>query len=58
MKASNTFGTMIHWLGVDPFFVFYANPNQFMLFNAYKKKNEYTKITCDATGSIEHKLKE
>lgn len=56
MKASNAFGPMIHWLGVDPFFVIYGNVNQFILFNAYKKHNKYTKITCDATGSIAHKL--
>lgn len=56
MKASNAYGSMIHCLAVDPFFVFYASKNQFMLFDAYKKKNKYTKITCDATGSIVHKL--
>lgn len=57
MKASNAYGPMIHFLAVDPFSVFYASQNQFMLFDAYKKKNKYTKISCDATGSIVHKLR-
>lgn len=57
LKASNAFGAMIHWLGADPFFVIYGSPNQFLLFNAYKKHNKSTKITCDATGSIVHKLR-
>lgn len=56
MKSSHAYGPMIHWVGVDPFFVIYGNANQFLLFNAYKKHNKYTKITCDATGSIVHKL--
>lgn len=56
MKASNAYGSMIHWLGVDPFFVIYRNTNQLLLLKAYKKHNKYTKIICDATGSIAHKL--
>lgn len=56
LKRSHAFGPMIHWLGVDPFYVMYGSPNQFLLYDAYKKFNAYTKITCDATGSIVHKL--
>lgn len=56
LKASNAFQSMIHGLGFDPFFVMYGSPNQFSLYTAYKKHNKYTKITCDATGSIVHKL--
>lgn len=56
MKASNAYGSMIHWLGVDPFFVIYGSSNQFLLFDAYKKHNEYSRVACDATGSIVHKL--
>lgn len=56
LKRSHAFGPMIRWLGVDPFFVMYGSPNQFLLYNTYTKFNAYAKITCDATGSIVHKL--
>lgn len=56
LKASNAYSSIIHSVGLDPFFVIYGSPNQYILYNAYKKWNKYTKITADATGSIVHKL--
>lgn len=56
LMESNAFGSMIHFLVNKPFSVIYGSPNQFLLYGAYKKKNKYTKITCDATGSVVHKI--
>lgn len=56
LKASHAFGAMIHGIGLDPFFIMYGSPNQFLLFDAFTKNNKYTKATCDATGNIAHKL--
>lgn len=56
LKASNAYSSTIHFLVLEPFSVIYGSPNQYILYNAYKKHNKYTKMTCDATGSIVHKL--
>lgn len=46
----------IRSIGSDPFFCTYVNTDQIILYKVYKKKNQFTKISCDATGSIAHKL--
>lgn len=56
LKVSNLYRSTIHMTGINPFFVIYGSPNQFLLFNAYKKHNAYTKMSCDATGELVHKL--
>lgn len=56
LKVTKLFGPSIHMSGLNPFFVIYASPNQFMLYNTYKKQNVYTKITCDSTGGLVNKL--
>lgn len=57
LQASHLYGPMIHMTGMNKFFCIYNSANQFAIYNAYKKKNEYTKITADATGSIVHKIR-
>lgn len=56
LKASHTFGAMIHGIGLDPFYIMYGSPNQFMLFDAYVKNNTYTEMAGDASGQFVHKL--
>lgn len=58
LKVSKMFGPMIHLSGPNPFFVIYGSPNQFLLYSVYKKNCPYTKITCDSTGGIVHKIGE
>lgn len=56
LKATKAFGPSMHMTGLSPFFAIYGSPNQFALFKSYSQRNAYTKITCDATGGIVHKL--
>lgn len=56
LKESNMFGPMIHMVGLNPFFAMYGSRNQFVLYEAYQKNNMYTKVSCDATGSLVHKI--
>lgn len=56
LKSSREFGSTIRMIGLSPFFVTYASPNQLALFKMYKQKNAYTKKTCDATGQLVHKI--
>lgn len=56
LKESNTYGPMIHWISTAPFFIMYGSPNQFILYDAYRKHNPYTKLSLDGTASLVHKL--
>lgn len=56
LKASNKYADTIHNIGMDNFYVTYSSPNQLKLFKAYKQKNRYTKLSCDATGGVANKL--
>lgn len=48
----------IRSIGSFPFYCIYVNTDQIVLYKVYKKKNQHTKISCDATGSIAHRLSE
>lgn len=56
MQASNLYMNCIYRLGWNPFFVYYSTPEQMKLYQEYKKRNKITKISCDATGGVVHKL--
>lgn len=56
LKGTNAYGPSIHMTGLSPFFAMYAGNNQFALFDAYRKANKNTKICCDATGGLVHKI--
>lgn len=56
MQMSNMYANCIYRLGWKPFFVIYSSPEQMKLFQEYKKRNKITKISCDATGGVVHKL--
>lgn len=56
LKASTKYMNTIHHIGYDPISVIYRSPGQIKLYEAYKKKNKFTEIICDATGSVAHKL--
>lgn len=47
---------IIRAVSLIPFFCTYVNVNQIVLYKVYKKKSKFTKISCDATGSIAHKI--
>lgn len=57
LKESNYFGPMIQMIGLSPFFTMYGSRNQFALYDAYKSHKNYTKVSCDATGGLVHKLR-
>lgn len=56
LKSSNLFMNCIQRIGLDPFYVFYCTPEQMKLFHVFNKKNQMLKVSCDATGSIVHKI--
>lgn len=56
LKESNAFGPMIHWISTTPFSIMYGSTNQFILYDAYRKHNSYTKLCLDGTASLVHKL--
>lgn len=56
MKESNTHGPSIHWISTTPFSIIYGSANQFVLYNAYRKANSYTKLCMDGTASLVHKI--
>lgn len=56
LKESNSYGPMIHWISTSPVSIIYGSPNQFILFNAYRKANTYTKLCLDGTASLVHKI--
>lgn len=56
LKASNLYTDCIQRIGNDPFYVIYCTPEQRKLFHAFKKRNKEFKMSCDATGSIVHKI--
>lgn len=58
LQAMNCFANTIHFDGMSPFVVIYISPNQIRLYNAYKKKNPYTRMTGDSSGGFAHKLGE
>lgn len=47
----------IHLIAQDPFSCIYTSPDQIKLFKAYKKKNRFTKVSCDASGGVAHRLR-
>lgn len=56
LKATRAYGPSIHMTGLDPFFIIYGTPEQFVLYNTFCKQNSYSKVTCDATGGVVRKL--
>lgn len=56
LKSSNTYKDCIQRINYAPFAVFYATPDQIKLYQAFKKRNPITKVSCDATGGLTHKL--
>lgn len=56
LKSSNLYKDSIQRINYDPFAVFYATPDQIKLYQAYKKRNPNTRVSCDATGGLTHKL--
>lgn len=46
----------IRSIGLDPFYVIYANTDQEILFKVYKKKNKTISVSCDATGGVVRKI--
>lgn len=56
LKYCPDFSQTISSIGFNPFFVHYASPEQFVMYNEYKKKSRRTRIACDATGNIVHKI--
>lgn len=53
LKYCPEYTSTITSIGFNPFFVHYASPEQYALFNEYKKRNTRTKICCDATGNVQ-----
>lgn len=58
LKESNTYGPSIHWISTSPVSIIYGSTNQFVLFNAYRKANSYTKLCLDGTAGLVHKIGE
>lgn len=56
IQAMNCYANTIHAVGISPFNVIYTSSDQIKLFKAYKLKNRYTRIQCDASGNLAHKL--
>lgn len=56
LKESNAYSAMIHMISLSPVSVIYGSPNQFKLYDAYRKHSSYRKVCCDGTGGIVHKL--
>lgn len=52
MKYEEHLYTIIHKIGLDPFYVFYWTPAQTIMFNEYVKNENMSKLYIDATGSI------
>lgn len=46
----------IRAIGILPFHCTYVTTDQIVLYKVYKKKGQFTKVSCDATGSIAHKI--
>lgn len=46
----------IRSLAINPFYVIYISNEQLQLYHEYKRRCKYTKVSCDATGSIVKKL--
>lgn len=57
LQMSNMYANCIHRLGWNAFYVIYSSPEQIKLYQEYKKRNKLTKISCDATGGVVHKLR-
>lgn len=56
LKASSKYMNTIHLIAMDPFSVIYRSPDQVKLYKTYKRKNKFSEIACDATGSVVNKL--
>lgn len=56
LKESNAYFAIIHMISLSPVSVIYGSPNQFKLYDAYRKHNKYGKVCCDGTGGLVHKL--
>lgn len=56
LKASTKYMNTIHFIGKDPFSCIYASPDQIKLYKAYKKKNRYTEVSCDASAGVGNPL--
>lgn len=56
LQAMNCYANTIHFIGMSPFLVTYISPDQIRLYNAYKKKNPYTRLIGDSSGGFAHKL--
>lgn len=56
LKASSKYMNTIHFVGNDPFACIYMSPNQVKLYKAYKQKNGWTKVSCDASASVANRL--
>lgn len=56
LKASHLYMDCIQRIGLDPFYVIYCTPEQRKLFHAFSMRNKVFKVSCDATGSLVHKI--
>lgn len=56
LQSSNMYKNCIQRVNYDPFAAFYTTPDQIKLYQEYKKRNPITKVKCDATGGLVHKL--
>lgn len=52
LQNSNKYGTTIRSTGMKPFFTIYGSQDQILLFKEYAKRAKYSKVSCDATGSV------
>lgn len=53
----STFGSCIRFISYNPFYAIYISVDQLVMYNIYKKKKKFTKISCDSTASIAHKIR-
>lgn len=56
MKYEEKYCSSIHKIGLDPFYIFYWTPSQTIIFNDYIRKQNYSKLYIDATGTLCKKI--
>lgn len=56
LKHSSAYSESIQSISIEPFCTMYCSPNQLKIYKAYHQQNNYTKMSCDATGGVVNKL--
>lgn len=56
LQNAPNYANIIQSIGFSPFYVIYGSPRQFALYNMYLKRNNASKLSCDATGGLARKI--